>query len=109
MLLERGATFRKGRSYLRRQMPQILEDAEQNLSSRMRRLLEQLWQEWKNVEEQIQRLSDEIESIASQDEARQRTYWTYPALVLWSRRLWSPRLAMGRLLGRDGSSLLGWG
>src|ERR1039457_1594934 len=32
LLLERGATFRKGRSYLRRQMPQILEDADQNLS-----------------------------------------------------------------------------
>ena|ERR1039457_4051904 len=49
LLLERGATFRKGRSYLRRQMPQILEDADQNLSPRMRRLLEQLREEWKRV------------------------------------------------------------
>jgi len=72
LLLERGVTFRKGRSYLCRQMPQILEDAEQNLSSRMRRLLKQLWQEWKNVEEQVQRVSNEIESIACQDEACQR-------------------------------------
>jgi transposase len=53
-------------------MPLILEDAEQNLSCRMRRLLEQLWQEWKSLEEEIQRLSDEIESIAGQDEACQR-------------------------------------
>jgi transposase len=37
----------------------------------MRRLLEQLWQEWKNTEEQIQQLSDEIKSIACQDEACQ--------------------------------------
>jgi transposase len=72
LLLERGVTFRKGRRYLRRQMPLILEDAEQNLASRMRRLLEQLWQEWKSLEEQIQRLSDEIESIAQQDAACQR-------------------------------------
>jgi transposase len=72
LLLERGTTFRKGRRYFRRQMPLILEDAEQNLSSRMRRLLEQLWQEWKSLEEQIQQLSDEIESIARQDDACQR-------------------------------------
>jgi len=72
LLLERGTIFRKGRRYLCRQMPLILEDAEQNLSSQMRRLLEQLWQEWKNLEEQIQRLSDEIESIARQDDACQR-------------------------------------
>lgn len=72
LLLERGTTFRQGRRYLRRQMPLILEDAEQNLSSRMRRLLEQLWQEWKSLEEQIQRSSDEIESIARKDDACQR-------------------------------------
>ena len=72
LLLERGIIFRKGRRYLRRQMPLILEDAEQNLSCRMRRLLEQLWHEWKSLEEQIQLLSDEIETIAGQDEACQR-------------------------------------
>lgn len=72
LLLERGTTFRKGRRYLLRQLPLILEDAEQNLSSRMRRLLEQLWQEWKSLEEQIQRSNDEIESIARQDDACQR-------------------------------------
>jgi transposase len=53
-------------------MPLILEDADQNLSCRLRRLLEQLWQEWKSLEEQIQRLRDDIESIARQDDACQR-------------------------------------
>jgi transposase len=72
LLLERGTTFRKGRTYLRRQMPQILEDAEQNLSPRMRCLLQDLWQEWKGLEEQIQTLIDEIEAIARQDPACQR-------------------------------------
>lgn len=72
LLLERGTIFHKGRRYLLRQLPLIMEDAEQNLYSRMRRLLEQLWQEWKSLEEEIQRSSDEIESIARQDDACQR-------------------------------------
>jgi transposase len=45
-LLERGITFPKGPASLRRQMPEILEDGEQQLSPRMRGLLAMLWQEW---------------------------------------------------------------
>lgn len=71
-LLERGATFRQGRKYLQAQMPEIREDAEQDLSPRMRRLLDHLWQEWKGLEAQIQELSEAIEGIASQDAACQR-------------------------------------
>lgn len=71
-LLERGITFRQGRAYLRKRMPEILEDAEQNLSSRMRRLLDRLWQEWKDLEAQIEELSGEINLVASQDAACQR-------------------------------------
>jgi transposase len=71
-LLERGITFRQGRAYLRKQIPELLGDAEQKLSSRMRQLVDRLWQEWKALEEQIEALSGEIESIASQDAACQR-------------------------------------
>lgn len=71
-LLERGITFRQGRAYLRKRMPELLEDAEQNLSPRMRRLLDHLWQEWKGLEAQIEELSDEIADIASQDAACRR-------------------------------------
>jgi transposase len=71
-LLERGITFRQGRAYLRKQIPELLEDAEQKLSPSMRRLIDRLWQEWKALEEQIEALSGEIDSIASQDEACQR-------------------------------------
>ena len=38
-LLERGITFAQGPANLRRNMPSLLEDAEQNLTPRMRRLL----------------------------------------------------------------------
>ena len=48
-LLERGITFAKGPANLRNPMPAILEDAEQNLTPRMRNLLHRLWQEWKQL------------------------------------------------------------
>lgn len=71
-LLERGITFRQGRSYLRKQIPDLLEDGEQRLSPCMRRLLDHLWQEWKALEEQVEALSREIDEIASQDAVCQR-------------------------------------
>ncbi|MDR5728978.1 MAG: IS110 family transposase [Terriglobia bacterium] len=71
-LLERGITFRQRRAYLRKQIPDLLEDAEQRLSPRMRRLVDRSWHEWKTLEEQIEDLSGEIDSIASQDAACQR-------------------------------------
>src|SRR6202043_3275987 len=46
-LLERGISFAKGPASLRRQMPEILENADELLTARMRRLLDFLWQEWK--------------------------------------------------------------
>jgi len=49
-LLERGVSFAKGPANLRNRMPAILEDAEQNLSPRMRTLLARVWQEWKQLE-----------------------------------------------------------
>jgi transposase len=71
-LLERGITYRKGRAYLKRQMAAILEDAETNLTPRMRYLLDRLWQEWKSVELEIEEMSGQIELIAQQDAACQR-------------------------------------
>jgi len=71
-LLERGITYRKGRAYLKRQMAAILEDAEANLTPRMRHLLNRLWQEWKSVEIEIEELSGQIEAIAQEDAACQR-------------------------------------
>ena len=71
-LLERGITFAKGPANLRNQMPSMLEDAEQNLTPRMRHLLDHLWQEWKSLNTDIERVSEEIDAIACQDEACQR-------------------------------------
>src|SRR3954447_10203930 len=56
-LLERGITFAKGPAHLRKHMPAILEDAEQNLTPRMRNLLAQIWQEWKQLELDIESIT----------------------------------------------------
>jgi len=48
-------------------MAALLEDADANLSPRMRRLLEGVWQEWKQLETHITEADDEIERIASAD------------------------------------------
>lgn len=49
-LLERGISFRKGPASLRRQMPEILENADEKLTTRLRRLLDFLWPEWKHLQ-----------------------------------------------------------
>jgi transposase len=71
-LLERGITFAKGPAHLRKHMPGILEDAEQNLTPRMRNLLAQIWQEWKQLELDIESITGEIERISNEDEACKR-------------------------------------
>ena len=67
ILLESGMTFAKTPAKLRIAPPDILENAEANLSPKMRNLIDLLWGEWKMVEQQIEVLSDELERIASSD------------------------------------------
>jgi len=66
-LLERGITFAKGPANLRNHMAAILEDADQNLTPRMRMLLDRVWQEWKQLEIEITAVSEEIERISNED------------------------------------------
>src|SRR5215471_5894734 len=71
-LLERGIVFPAGAANLRNHMAAILEDEEQNLTPRMRQVLAHLWQEWKDLNAEIDSVSDEIDSIAENDPACQR-------------------------------------
>ena len=66
-LLERGITFTAEPIHLRKNLPAVMEDAEQNLSSRLRWLLERLWQEWKQMESDIKAITDEIERISKEN------------------------------------------
>jgi transposase len=71
-LLERGISFPKGPAHLRKQMASILEDADQNLTPRLRNLLDLMWREWKQLDRDIELTSTQIETIADQDAACQR-------------------------------------
>jgi hypothetical protein len=68
-LLERGLVFAKSPAKLRERMPEILENAEEDLTPRMRNLLALLWNEWKDLEQQVVDLNHEVERIASSDAA----------------------------------------
>jgi transposase len=66
-LLERGITFAANPIHLRQNLPGVIEDAEQNLSPRLRWLLQRWWQEWKQLEIDIQAITDEIERISKEN------------------------------------------
>jgi len=70
-LLERGITFAVQHIHLRKNLPAVIEDAEQNLSPRLRWLLDRMWQEWKQIEIDVAAITEEIERI-SNDDARCR-------------------------------------
>jgi len=71
-LLERGMTLAKTPAKLKVAMSEILEDADSNLTPRMRNLVSLLWSEWKDLEQQIVAMNAEVEQIASSDPACQR-------------------------------------
>src|SRR5450756_172148 len=71
-LLERGVVFAKSPIRLRERMPDVLENADENLTPRMRNLLSSLWEEWKDLVQQLDLLNLEVEQIASSDAACRR-------------------------------------
>jgi transposase len=71
-LLERGIVFAKSPIRLREALPEVLENVNENLTPRMRNLVAMLWSEWKDLELQIVEMNDEVERIASSDDACRR-------------------------------------
>ena len=71
-LLERAITFAADPIHLRKNLPAVIEDAEQNLSTRLRWLLERMWQEWKQVEIDIKGMTEEIKRISEENELCRR-------------------------------------
>src|SRR5207244_5256237 len=65
-LLERGITFAASPIHLRKSLPVVIEDAEQNLSARLRWLLQRMWQEWEQVERDIKAMTEEIERVSKE-------------------------------------------
>ena len=108
-LLERGLVFAKSPAKLRERMPEILENAEEGLTPRVRNLLALLWNEWKDLEQQVVDLNHEVELIASSDAASLRLGQIL-ASALWSQqRSWlqsatALRSTRGESRRVDGSS-----
>lgn len=66
-LLDRGIVFPPKPNRLRENLPSVIEDAEQNLTPRLRWLLQQMWQEWQQLEVGVEAISDQLEAISQQD------------------------------------------
>jgi len=67
-LLEHGITIAVGPAHLKRQIPSILEDADNLLSPRMRALLVELRDEWEKLEMQIEEIDREFSQAVKKEE-----------------------------------------
>jgi transposase len=72
LMLERGITVRKGSEHLRKYLPDILENADANLTPRMRLLIATLKQELEQLESQILAADEEINRWSQTNEACRR-------------------------------------
>src|SRR6267154_498145 len=72
LLLERGLTLPKGRGYVDRQLPRILEDGELRLSGCFRVLLAQLKIELEQLTARMEEMDRVIQQTAKENEACQR-------------------------------------
>jgi transposase len=71
-LLERGIAVRQGRQFLRAELPTVLATRSDVLSTRMLHVIEDLAQDWRRLDERIDKLSTEIEVLAHEDAGAQR-------------------------------------
>jgi transposase len=71
-LLERGIAVRQGQRFLRAELPRILATPPDVLSPRMVRVIEDLADDWRRLDERIEGLSSEIEAVARHDAGCER-------------------------------------
>jgi transposase len=69
-LLEHGIPVRQGLRFLRQQLPEILAKRIDVLSPRMSRIIEDLSGDWRQLDERIEQLTQEIELLARGTERR---------------------------------------
>lgn len=80
ILLERGMAVAQGPARLAASLADILSDEATSLSPRMRRLIEQLRDEWRELDIRIAELDAEFKTIARQEETS-RQLMTIPGLA----------------------------
>ena len=79
-LLERGIIVRQGLRFLRQALPDILAKRTDVLSPRMVRIIADLTSDWRQLDERIEPVTDEIETLAKNDSSCRRVI-TVPAVV----------------------------
>jgi transposase len=67
-LLERGIIVRQGHRFLRHLLPDILAKRTDVLSPRMIRIVSDLVGDWRQLDERIETVTDEIETLAKSDD-----------------------------------------
>src|SRR4249920_1306231 len=77
-LLERGISVRQGLRFLRQALPDILAKRTDVLSPRMVRIVADLASDWRQLDERIEPVTDEIETLAKSDDGCRRVM-TVPA------------------------------
>lgn len=83
LLLEYGVIIPKGISYVRKQLPLILEDAENGLSGLFRELLNELYEEIVHLQERVEVMEKKLDRLSAQNEDCQRLL-TIPGVGLLS-------------------------
>lgn len=71
-LLERGIAVRQGQRFLRLELPRILATTPEVLWPGMARVIEDLANDWRGLDERIEDLSSEIEALARRDAGCER-------------------------------------
>jgi transposase len=107
-LLERGITVAKGIQRLRKALPDILAKAADALSPRMMRIVEALAADWRRLDERVEEISTEIETLARKEEPCQRLM-TVPGIGPVISSATVATIGTGDLFakGRDFSAWLG--
>src|ERR1700747_1187795 len=68
-LLEHGILVRQGQRFLRHLLPEILAKRTDVLSPRMVRIISDLVGDWRQLDERIETMTDEIETLAKSDDS----------------------------------------
>ncbi len=105
--LEHGIALRQGAGLFKLDLPQVLEDQSNDLSSAMRKLLADLFADLGQLEQRIGDITREIEAIASREDVARRLM-TIPESEHWEPPHFLQRLAMDGSLTKLATWLHGW-
>ena len=107
-LIERGITVRQGPGPLRKVLPEVLSSPPEALSPRLVRLIAELDDDWRRLDERLEALSAEILSLCENDPACQRLM-TVPGIgpIISSAVVAAIGTGSGFKQGRDFAAWLG--